>query len=75
MNVIATKDFRENIYLTIAGIILNWWVWEKTSNSILHLNDTLKFTSCFLVCYIFIFTTNLKEAEGETESKVAQIIQ
>lgn len=75
MNVIATKDFGENIYPTTAGVIFSWWVWEsKTSNSTLHLNDTLKFTSCFLVCYVFIFTTNLKVAEGETESRVAQIV-
>lgn len=74
--MIATKDFRDNFYPTIPAVIFNWWVWEnKTSNSTLHLNDNLKFTSCFLECYVFIFTTNLKDAEGETESKLAQIVQ
>lgn len=35
------------------------------SNNTLHLNDALKFVGCFLVYYVFAFTTNLKDAEGK----------
>lgn len=73
--VIAIEDFSDNFHLTKAGVTFTWWLWENnTSNSTLHLNDTLKYTSCFLVYYVFTSTRNQKDAEGETESKVAQIV-
>lgn len=76
LNVTDINDFGDNFHPTIAGVIVNWRVWKNnTSNSPLHLNDTLKCTSCFLAYHVFICPINLKDAEGETESKAAQIVQ
>lgn len=53
MNVIATKNFVDNIsnqsrcYIQLVGMGSNF------SNSALYVNDTLKFVGCFLVYYAF----------------------
>lgn len=76
INVIATKDFDANFSLTIAGVMLNWWEWKNNnSNSTLCLNDTFKFISCFLVIMFYLYKKNIKNVEGGTKSKVAQIGQ
>lgn len=80
IKVIATKDFGANFSLTIASVILNWWEWENNnSNSTLHLNDTLKFISCFLVISFFTFTKKYEKSwrgnwvQGSTNSKIIEL--